>query len=308
MIVEERQVDAESIELGAIAEAERRDAVRLIAEDAAVSEPRVPVRVGLHAPCGQILRRRHVRAIHDRHAAQRFACDERSHHLTVYRRQIVEPDCGRFAMAERSGERHDDRVAEPHVRELVSRRAAGRRDSPSRQLELLLDEEERRAPFVGREHVARLVDRDADLCTGCRSDAAHENGGHDRRAKKMTAHRILRAAGRVPLPGNAQRAAGQAQISEVRSLKYEVRGLERFQDSIFVSPSYSRASNFVLRTSNFSGHESQPSDRAVFDVGTNHPHLAVTDETPVGEEIVVVRRQRVAGLADRVEEAAVVGG
>ena len=45
MIVEERQVDAESIELGAIAEAERRDAVRLIAEDAAVSEPRVPVRV-----------------------------------------------------------------------------------------------------------------------------------------------------------------------------------------------------------------------------------------------------------------------
>ncbi len=52
----------------------------------------------------------------------------------------------------------------------------------------------------------------------------------------------------------------------------------------------------------------QPPKRAVVDFAARHPHLPVAHVAPVGHEVVVVRRQEVARLADRVDEAAVVGG
>ena len=53
---------------------------------------------------------------------------------------------------------------------------------------------------------------------------------------------------------------------------------------------------------------SRSAERAALDVGAIHPHLPVRHRAPVLQEIVVVRRQEVPRLADRVEEAAVVGG
>src|SRR5882672_9360841 len=55
-------------------------------------------------------------------------------------------------------------------------------------------------------------------------------------------------------------------------------------------------------------HQPQTSDRRALDFRFVHSHLPMLHRAPVRQRIVVVLRQRMPGLPDRVLEAAVVGG